>query len=280
METFQKFREFTADKYLKFRRALGPHNISVKQLRINGYEMLVRVEEDVGSQIRYLGKFEEAETNFLARVIGESDTCFDIGAHLGYYTLLLATLARKGKVYSFEPVPLNFYLLQGSIHINGFDNVVANRTAVGDEDGTREFSLSEDTAYSSFVDTGRIPSKTTFVVPVTTISSYCREHGVDRIGFMKVDVEGAEGLVISGAGQIMADPSLRPKLLMLELYEPMLERYGACIDSITRTMAAWEFKPFVCDRGRLVPYENQHYNVFFVSDLSFVDGTEGRKVCL
>jgi FkbM family methyltransferase len=252
-------------------RPHGPDAGSVvKQATINGYRILVFVTEEVGCRIYCYRSFERDESELIASVTREDAVCIDVGANVGYYTLLVASLAPRGHVHSFEPVPRNFHLLSTSVLLNGFDNVVLNCCAVGNKDGHTSFTVSKDSAYSSFLDTQRRASETTITVPVTTLASYCQDRGLPRIDFMKVDVEGAEKLVLEGASGCLGDARLKPKVMLVELYEPMLRRYSTSIDEIVAYLRNAGYFPFICHRGRVIPFEKQHHdrfwNVFFAED--------------
>jgi len=134
--------------YLRARRALGPKTSAVRQVKVNGCQMLVRVEENVGSEIYYLGGiWEGEEARLIKRSVQASDICFDVGANVGYYTLLLGSVASKGKTYSFEPVPLNFHLLQSSILLSKVGNIVAECCAVAEQKGERLFAVAKDSVF-------------------------------------------------------------------------------------------------------------------------------------
>jgi FkbM family methyltransferase len=242
----------------------------VKQAPINGYHILVFANEDVGCSIYCYRSFEPDESEVIAGVTAADAVCIDVGANVGYYTLLMASLTPRGQVHSFEPVPRNFHLLSANVLLNGFENVVLNCCAVGNRDGEMSFTVSEDGAYSSFLDTGRRAQSRTIIVPARTLVSYCRQRGLRRIDFMKVDVEGAEQLVLEGASGCLEDVDLRPKLMMIELYEPMLRTYGTCIDIVVARLGSFGYAPFISRHGRVVPFEKQHhnrfYNVFFAED--------------
>lgn len=242
----------------------------VKQAPINGYHILVFVNEEVGCSIYCYRSYERDESKLIASVTREDAICIDVGANVGYYSLLLASLAPRGQVHAFEPVPRNFHLLSTSVLLNGFDNVVLNCCAVGNTDGQMSFTVSADSAYSSFLDTGRRARSRTITVPVRTIVSYCKERGLHRIDFMKVDVEGAEQLVLEGASGCLEDARLRPKLMMIELYEPMLRTYATSIDAIVSCLSTFGYAPFISRGGHVIPFErrhhNQFWNVFFAED--------------
>ena len=240
----------------------GPAQL-VKQASINGYQILVFVNEDVGCSISCYRSFEPDETALIAKLIAEDAVCIDVGANVGYYTLLLASLAPRGQVHAFEPVPRNFDLLSKNVRLNGFENVILNRCAVGHRDDEMRFTNSEDGAYSSFLDTGRRAPSGTITVPARTLTSYCEERSLNRIDFMKVDVEGAELMVLEGASGCFADKNLRPRLIMMELYEPMLRLYNTSIDAVVSHLGSFDYAPYIASDGRVLSFEKQHHNRFY-----------------
>jgi FkbM family methyltransferase len=246
------------------------NGVVLRQKHLDGFQMVVRSDEEVGREVYYKGVFEGEETAFLKSVVGKSSVCFDVGANISYYSLLFASLIPQGSVHSFEPIPLNYHILCASSLLNGFSNVHANLCAVGDREGEAEFVISTDSAYSSLVDTGRKPAAKTIAVPITTLDTYCDKNNVGKIDVLKVDVEGAEGKVLSGAEQIMRDPKSRPRTVMLELYEPMLAQYGTSVENISRKMKCFGYEAFVLSNRHLVPFERElhgHlYNVVFIHD--------------
>ena len=244
--------------------------IVLRNRRIGDTNILVRADEDPGRDIYLFGKYEENESDFVLSRIRESDVCFDVGANVGYYTLMLAQRAKRGSVHAFEPVPLNFHILNTNVLANKLRNVIVNNCAVGDGEGTTEFVVATDAAYSSMVDTRRKSIAERIVVPVVTLDSYCASHGIERIDFIKADVEGAEGQVVRGAAGLLADKDRRPRLIMLELHEPMLQRYRSSVDNIVRTLQSYDYKAVVSDRGGIVTFEPERsgavYNVCFLSN--------------
>lgn len=243
--------------------------IVLRQKHLGRFQMIVRADEEVGREIYYGGVHEGAETAFLRSRVESGSICFDVGANVGYYSLLFASLAPEGRVHSFEPVPLNFYVLCTNRLLNHFSNLTANPCAVGESNGTVGFVVSRDSAFSSFIDTGMKPMATEISVPITRLDTYCETNHVDRIDVLKVDVEGAEGRVLEGAGGILADGSCRPRTVMLELYEPMLSRYGSSIDHILCVMERFGYRPFVFSDGCLVSFQREHYNRLY--NVIFVD---------
>jgi FkbM family methyltransferase len=246
------------------------NGVILRQKRLNGFQVIVRAEEEVGRELYCKGIFESQETRFLKSLVSESSVCFDVGANIGYYSLLFASLSPRGVVHSFEPVPLNYHILCANSILNSFANLKPNLCAMGDREGSAELVVSSDSAYSSLVDTGRKPAARKIAVRMITLDEYCNSNKIHRIDLLKADVEGAEGRVLSGAQQVMRDPKRRPRTVMLELYEPMLRQYGSSTQEISARMQALGYRPSVLLEGSLVPFQRElhgHlYNVIFSHD--------------
>ena len=234
-----------------------------RQSTIDDMNMLVRADEDVGRTIYFQREFEPQESAFLGENVRESDICVDVGANVGFYTLCLAKRASRGRVHSFEPVPLNFHVLALNVLANRLTNVVINDCAVGDANAEVDFCIAQDGAFSSLIDTGRKTVIETTKISMVTLDSYCSEHNLPRIDILKVDVEGAEPAVLRGAEGLLAHPERRPRLVMLELYEPMLRQFGHTIAEVAALMRKYEYEAFVFVEGELVQFAELHYNKFY-----------------
>lgn len=238
------------------------------QTRTNGYSLLVRANEDVGRAIHFSRNFENVEVAFLRAMIAPDSCCFDIGANVGYFSMLMAQAAPHGMIHAFEPLPLNAALLDASIELNHFENIRLNRSAVGDHDGMITFTQAKDSAYSSIRDTSRKQVERMLDVPIVRLDSFCDSNGIGRIDVLKADVEGAEGMIIAGAAKILADPARRPRVMMIELYEPSLRIFDTSIVQILKTLADYGYRPHALnDDATLRPYDPvrdiHKYNIIF-----------------
>ena len=236
--------------------------------RINGYDLLVIANEDVGRSIHFGRSYEPAESAFLSKAIRAEDICVDIGANVGYYTMLMAQAAGIGEVHAFEPIALNASLVRSSVELNGFINVRVNQCAVGDHTGTTSFIQSVDSAYSSIHDTQRKPVARSTTVPVVTLDDYIGHEAIDHIDVVKADVEGAEVLVLPGMQQLLADTNRAPRLIMLELVELNLQAFGSSVGQLVGTMQDFGYQPFIVSAsGKPFPFtermKDRYYNVYF-----------------
>ena len=150
---------------------------------------------------------EVRATKFLIKNLSKGDIFFDIGANQGYYSILSSKLVGdSGKVVAFEPDPNVFKILQK----NKRDNMTILNYAVSDENGPVELysfsSLSTLSTlvktYSAMVAEERKFKPVRFTVKSITLDSFCSNFKLIPT-FMKVDVEGAEFLVLKGAETIL-----------------------------------------------------------------------------
>lgn len=242
---------------------LGP---PVVQTVFMGCKMLVRPQEDVGRNVA-LGEFETDDLQHFMAAVSGSDVVFDVGANIGAYCIPIGRAFPDATVHAFEPIELNASLVQVSLHLNHLQNVQIVRKCVSDRAGRVEFSLSEDSAYSSMINTGRKAVLGRFACDAVALDHYCEEQGGIHPNIIKIDVEGAELKVLQGAQQLFADPSRRPNLVMIELYDQNLAAFGTSIDEVADWMAGRGYVAYVLVDRAPVPFAREHhneiYNVFF-----------------
>lgn len=232
-------------------------------------KILVRPNEDVGLQI-LLGNYEKNDMTYLLSQLKGGDIFFDIGANIGIFSLAVAKHNSKVKVHAFEPIPLNACLFQASLLLNEIESVKLNQSCVGDYVGDVEFSLASDSAYSSIHDTGRLPETKKIQTSVTTLDSYLHANNIANIDIMKIDVEGAEKLVLDGAKGIFSAHLMKPRLVLMELYDQNFGRFGTSIVEVVSQMKSFGYSPFFLKDGIKIDFHpNNHnviYNVFFELD--------------
>lgn len=174
------------------------------------------------------GCYEQDETDFVRRTVKPGQTVLDLGANIGFFTMIMASLVGPlGRVYAFEPLDRNARLLQRSIAENGFqDRVTLERAAVGQVSGSAKLVFQEYTLNSggSYLFEGgtEIPDGHGIQdVEMVALDDYDLRHPV---GFIKMDIEGAEPLAIRGARRILRTD--RP-IILSELNAVALKRGSA-----------------------------------------------------
>jgi len=241
-----------------------PNRLSLKQVSIGPVELVVPRNEDVGRLIYYLRNYESEYIDYLMGALRRDDICFDVGANLGYYTVLMAKAVPQGRVYAFEPDPFCQALLRLNIHINRLENVVVNGVALGERSGTSSFFRCTDSAFNSFKDTARKTVSSVIQVSVTTLDEFVAANDVRRVDFVKVDVEGAECLVLAGAKQLLQNSARRPRLLLLEVWDGNHRAFGDSASQIVEGLRRNHYEPFVLSGQKPTEYvPDECVNVFF-----------------
>jgi FkbM family methyltransferase len=172
--------------------------------------------------LRYWRSSRADKTNpsyYIANTLKAGDTYLDIGAHLGKTTLLASTaVGNTGKVYAFEPQETIFKKLENTCYRFDWDNVELNQTVISDRSGEIGFHEFEDnTQMASLSSDWRVQSRpATRLYPTTTLDAWAADKNLQRIDLIKIDVEGAELMVLNGAQDTFR--RLRPRLL-LEIHQ-------------------------------------------------------------
>jgi len=184
---------------------------------LEGYQMRVNLQ----MQKAYIyGTFEEALVRFILDTVQDGWNVFDVGANIGYVALLIASRTPAGRVYAFEPLPSNFACLQENADRNKMPNLHCELRALGETTKQMTFHYRAEalTAGGSIVNSvpyGVDKAIMTTEVAVIPGDEYMREHAVQRLDLVKIDVEGAEGLVLRGMLQTLR--TYRP-LVVVELH--------------------------------------------------------------
>lgn len=148
-----------------------------------------------------LKEYEPDVVRHFASAIKPGDIVIDIGANIGYYTLVAARcVGKEGRVYAFEPDPTNFNMLTENVKANSFANVVPIQKAVCATTGTTQLLQKKASTHSLF-DHPLAPTKRS--IPVETVAlddflSVLSQADQQRISLVKVDAEGAEPLILEG----------------------------------------------------------------------------------
>jgi FkbM family methyltransferase len=171
------------------------------------------------------GRYEAEEVQFARSVLRPGDTAVDVGAHIGFFTMLMAAaVGETGRVYAFEPFDANADLLERSLTENRFESrVVFQRAAVGAAAGSATLtfpmeSLNSGGAYLLRDGTAPLAGNQKKAVPLVALDALDIRRPVR---FIKMDVEGAEPQVIRGAALILKQD--RPVILS-ELHPTQLDR--------------------------------------------------------
>ncbi len=200
------------------------------------------------NQTSYLGTiifwegFETFEyTSIFLSLVKKINLFYDIGANIGYYSLL-AKMANPGiSIVSFEPASGPLFYLRENIRINNFDNIKAESLALSDKSGEIDFYEIKNAKYTylehCLAGEGNIGSLTTgrnFVVnrvKTLTLDEYVKTNNEGPIGLIKMDTEGTENLILEKSAFVLGE--MRPIIIcetifnkIEQLLEDILNLYG------------------------------------------------------
>ena len=156
-----------------------------------------------------VGMYEPEVTELMHGLLTPGKTLVDVGANVGYYTLMGARLVGEaGRVYAFEPEPAVFKYLALNAARNGAQNVIAVPKAVADGGGSLPFTSSA--LEGGFLNGPSALLDAPITVDAVSLDGYFSTLGWPSIDVVKLDVEGAEGRVLAGMHELSAkNPELR-----------------------------------------------------------------------
>ncbi len=234
-----------------------------------GARMRLDPNEFLQAHILLFGSYELPTVRFIRRLLRDGDTVFDIGAQIGYLTLM-SKLARKGvTVWSFEPEKTNAIKLRENLSLNNFDMTHVVEKAVSNVSGSIRLYLSKDHNAGTH---STIPNESTIDVtrfvdlPAIRLDDFAKEQGISKLALIKIDVEGGELEVIEGAREVLH--TLQP-VVIAELSDAIQESRGSTTQEFKRILLDLGYLPFrIQNDGRLteVPVEAGHLmdNIAFV----------------
>lgn len=199
-----------------------PQDISLPILRgpLRGFQWL---PWSGGKTARVLlGTYERQQTRAFVELVGPNSCVLDVGAHVGYYSLLAARLVgERGVVVAFEPNPKNAGFLRRHVVHNRLHQVAVQQLAVGTANGSVGFAAGTGTG------TGRVSETGPIRVQMVRLDDFVTTHDI-RPTHVKVDIEGGELDMLAGARHVLT--RFRPTIF-LSTHGPAVHR--ACSDFLT-----------------------------------------------
>ena len=207
----------------------------------------------------------EPETPYMADLLSGAPVCLHIGASDGRHSYVMTRVAPLAKIWAIEPSAFSFEVLKITLAWHGIKGQVTPiHAAVGDKPGQmllvtprkitgrmgRAYAFVADAAPEGkarpdLQDTGFETQPT----PVVTIDGFCAEHGIGKVDFIRMDIEGAELMALKGAAKVLDRD--HPHVL-LEIHPQMLEaRFGAGAEAVVDLFRARGYRMFALNGNRL-----------------------------
>lgn len=210
-------------------------------IEINGYKMYLD-KIDIG-KISVFDEYEPFETEVIKNKIKERMNVLNIGAHIGYYTLLVSKIiGDNGRVFAFEPDIRNLEILKKNIILNKLKNIIIVSKAVSDKEGKQKFYLSSfgSNLHSLIYNAFNKPDKE-IEIDVIKLDNYFKNYK-GRIDFIIMDIEGAEGKVIKGMSNLLKKN--KDIIIVTELIPHLLENSGTSFKYVINYLIKRGFKAY------------------------------------
>ncbi|CAN1210585.1 Methyltransferase FkbM family protein [Tumidithrix helvetica PCC 7403] len=179
----------------------------------------------------WLGSYELDKRLLIEQTIQEGKVFIDLGAHVGFYTLLASKLVGEhGKVFAFEPVPSNLQYLRRHLQINQVDNVKVLAIAVSDSNGSANFEPSKGSSQ------GYLSNQGGLMVETASLDRLIADGILPNPDYIKMDVEGAEASILSGAKSMLAE--VHPTIFLATHGEEVKEQCLTILRSLNYQLTA------------------------------------------
>jgi len=253
--------------FLRVAKSLGIDNKVYKKRLHNNFYMLLNPTEHIQQQLFWYGYYEKEVGDLLKKMLRPNDVFIDIGANIGYFSLLAATFSPSVKVISFEPVKDLFKKMTKNISINDSKKIMAINAAVGEMNEERELYLSapDNLGMSSFHQPENYSGRRE-KVEVISIDDWFKTSGITKIDLIKLDIEGSELIGLKGMRTVLEEQ--RP-VLIVEINPETLSLFGLKPLDIYNYLSQLNFDGFlISENGKLENLDNkeisQIINVLFI----------------
>jgi FkbM family methyltransferase len=196
-----------------------------------------RADDWVSNQIFWRGwsGYEPETAPLFYELASRSRVTLDIGAYVGFFTILAAHANPRGRVFAFEPLSPIFRRLEKNVRLNGLENVSCACAAVSDTAGSAEFfhipdgmPTSSSLSFEFMKGTDKLTSSQ---VSTITIDDFVAQNALDKIDFIKIDTESTEPAVLQGGIETLRRD--RPQIIC-EVLKGRVE--GRALEEILRPL--------------------------------------------
>ncbi|MEM6786211.1 MAG: FkbM family methyltransferase [Myxococcota bacterium] len=230
-------------------------------VRVDGLELGYRAEDlGVVAPLIMHGAYEPETRDVVQAVLSPGSTFVDLGAHIGYFSLLAARqVGRHGRVYAFEPVAETANVLEENVKRNDLmPPVQVVRRGIYERPAELTFALAEGSSVSNKMaavapsgDGTRTPAPTR-TIAVTSLDAFFADETHRTVDLIKMDVEGAELPAMRGMAEVSrANPNLK---LIFEFHDQNLRQLGLDPMQLFDQLNDLGFRRYVCLHRRPRPF--------------------------
>ena len=214
-----------------------------------GLKLRIRLGNDVSRLQFVAGCIDPNEFAMLDKLLTPGMVFLDAGANEGIYTVFAShCVGDTGSVWAFEPSRREMEHLTANVRLNGLANVRTFCLALADEDADADLSIARDD-HAGHNTLGQFIYAETELsrhesVPLRRLDSLLQENSLERLDFLKIDVEGAEMRVLAGARDALS--RFRP-LILVEVSDPSLKAQGGSRDGLIQFLESQAYRLYLFD---------------------------------
>ena len=272
---FEKVKKKALNNEAKWNRFQSRKDHTVKTILFDEIKLVLDKNSSLSKSL-FRGDFEYQEVQFLKTFLRDKDIFVDIGANIGYFSIIASKKVKQGKVYSFEPTEKTFERLENSIKINECKNIHAFQIALSDKSEEREFTVSNDgfDAYNSLGNPSQGENFTRSMVQTSTFDEFKKQNNIPNPTIIKIDVEGWEIPVLNGMKDTLSTDNA--PLLIVEFTEENAQLSGYSCSSLYELISSFGYNLYKYNwvRNELIQQANKEHfsytNLICLKDTSII----------
>ncbi len=223
-------------------------------VRLGRFTVLAAPRDPVVSERLILRRrYEKRQTRLVRRLLSPGTVFCDVGANIGYYSMLASSIVgQDGRVIAFEPDPAHVALIESAARLNRFSQIEVHAVALAAERGHATLPRNPlNAGDQSLLAANASAASDTIEVDVSTLDGILAKTLGDRpVDLLKIDTEGAEGLVLAGASRTLDTPGLE---ILLEFWPEGIARFGGDPRALLGELLERDFEIFSLERDGSTP---------------------------
>ncbi|OGW51276.1 MAG: hypothetical protein A2078_00970 [Nitrospirae bacterium GWC2_57_9] len=221
----------------------------------------------------FRGDFEKTETDITVKIASSARCVVDVGGNFGWFACQWQAVMPAGsQLHVFEPVPAERSRLQKNLALNTRNDVttIVNDVCLSEAPGEVQLHIPKKlgAAFASMSEQSYGGEFEVVTARSTTLDDYCKNRQLDHIDLLKIDVEGAELLVLRGARTIL-QAAAKP-VILIESQASTIETFGSTVPEVLNFIKSLGYRGFVFQKDRLQELTDRNietgYNYLFVDE--------------
>jgi FkbM family methyltransferase len=252
MIAVQDIPENTASIPMSYPVSVIEQSQNIVTCAANGFTWQLDTTQFVDREILAKGLFEPESTYWVSQIVKPGMTVLDVGANFGYFTVQFSRIVgEKGRVYAFEPSNHFYHRLEEHLKLNKCDNVTALKMGLSDAKQNQELLIDDSTATLYWHDDAKKPVLTETIC-LDMLDSLIEITPIDRIDFVKIDIDGTEPRFLKGAHKTLE--KFKP-VLLIEFAQLVLMAAGCDVPTLANQLRSLGYTLYSEKNGQ--PYTSE-----------------------